>query len=204
MAFSKHRFEFFSDGLMAITMTIMVLEVNVSKPFSLENIGELLQSILIYFVSFFIVGWFLSRHHRLIDDTKKITNRIISRNLLFLFFVALIPVVTKLMIENHASNISVLTYTAVFLLANIAFFILTGEVWKQIPKEEIEEMKVQRSKYHKHPYIHMITNCIVVILIVPLAIIFPKLSIVVFIIIPIAFVFMNFFIEYDRGSLKKE
>jgi len=80
---------------MAIIMTIMVLEIHISDTFSLESIVELLKSILIYFISFFIVGWFLNRHHHLIDNTKQITQKIIIKNLFFLFFVALVPVFTK-------------------------------------------------------------------------------------------------------------
>jgi len=58
MKFSKHRFEFFSDGVMAIVMTIIVLEIPIPKILNLDGIAEPLKSILIFFVSFFIVGMF--------------------------------------------------------------------------------------------------------------------------------------------------
>jgi uncharacterized membrane protein len=101
--FSKHRFEFFSDGVMAIIMTIMVLEIPLPENFDLEHTIGLLKSTLIFFVSFFIVGWFWNKHHHLIDYMEILTNKIIWRNLLFLFFVALIPKFTELIIE-HSNN----------------------------------------------------------------------------------------------------
>lgn len=200
MIYSKHRFEFFSDGLMAIIMTIMVLEIHVSSPFSLKNIEELLKSILIYFISFFIAGWFLNRHHHLIDNTKKITQKIIWRNLVFLFFVALIPVFTKLIIENNANNIAIIAYDIVFLLANVSFYVLEKETRKQITKEEIEKIEAIRTEIMKHKYsiIRFATGCIILFGLVVLSIIFPKFSIIMYIVFPVVFAIMNIFIERDH------
>ena len=202
MVYSKHRFEFFSDGLMAIIMTIMVLEIHVSSPFSLENIEELLTSILIYFVSFFIVGWFLTRHHHLIDNTKKITQKIIWKNLFFLFFVALVPVFTKLIIENNADNIAIIAYDIVFLLANVSFIGLQKETRKQITKEELEKMEAMRTERmkQKHSFFKFVIGCILLCGFVVLSIIFPKFSIIMYIVFPITFAIMSIFIEHDPSK----
>ena len=202
MVYSKHRFEFFSDGLMAIIMTIMVLEIHVSSPFSLENIEELLKSILIYFVSFFIVGWFLNRHHYLIDNTKEITQKIIWKNLLFLFFVALIPIFTKLIIENNDNNVAIIAYDIVFLLANASFLVLEKETRKQITKEELKKIEAIRIEImkHKHSLLRFVVGCIILFGLVALSIVFPKFSIIMYIVFPIIFAVMSIFIEYDQGK----
>jgi len=202
MVYSKHRFEFFSDGLMAIIMTIMVLEIHVSSPFSLENIEELLKSILIYFVSFFIVGWFLYRHHHLIDNTRKITQKIIWKNLFFLFFVALVPVFTKLIIENNADNIAIIAYDIVFLLANVSFFVLEKETRKQITKEELEKieaLRVDRMK-QKHSVLKFVIGCVILFGFFVLSIIFPKFSIIMYIVFPIIFAITSIFVEHDPSK----
>jgi len=199
MVYSKHRFEFFSDGLMAIVMTIMILEIRISDQFSFEKINELLKSILIYFVSFFIVGWFLNRHHHLIDNTKQITQKIIWKNLFFLFFVALVPVFTKLIIENNAKNIAIIAYDIVFLLANVSFFVLERETRKQISKEEfdkIEALRKERMK-QKHSIFRFVIGCIVLLGLFVLTIVFPKFSLIVYIVFPINFAIISLFVEHD-------
>ena len=199
MEFSKHRFEFFSDGFMAILMTIMVLEIPVLKPFTFENIEYLLRAIFIFFISFFIVGWFWNKHHHLIDLTPKITNKIIWRNLIFFFFVALIPLFTKMIIENNASNLAIVSYDIVFLLANIFFLILAHECRKQIPKEEKEKIETIRAERLKSKFsiILFLLFWIVLIGLIIFSFIFPLLSIITFIVFPIVFALMNLFIERD-------
>jgi uncharacterized membrane protein len=204
MEFSKHRFEFFSDGFMAIVMTIMVLEIYVSKSFSIESIEELLKSILIYFISFFIVGWFLNRHHHLIDNTKKITSKIIWKNLVFLFFVALVPVFTKLIIENNANNIAIIAYDIVFLLANLSFQILKHESWRQIAEEEKKRIRDERMKKRKHSYLQIAMGCIILLGLVVLSIIFPKFSLIMYIGFPITFALIHIFLENDPEKHNKE
>jgi uncharacterized membrane protein len=197
MEYSRHRFEFFSDGFMAIVMTIMVLEIYVSKSISIEGVEELLKSILIYFISFFIVGWFLTRHHHLIDNTQKITSKIIWKNLVFLFFVALVPIFTKLIIENNANNMTIIAYDIVFLLANLSFQILRHESWNQIEKEEREKIHAERLKNHKYLTLRIVIGCIILLGLVVLTIFFPKLSLIMFIVFPIIFALMNIFFDFD-------
>jgi len=200
MVYSKQRFEFFSDGLMAIIMTIMVIDIHVSSPFSLKDIDDLLESILIYFVSFFIVGWFLNRHHHLISNTKKITPRIFWQNLMFLFFVALIPIFTKLIIENNADNIAIISYDIVFLLANVLFYVMEKETRKQISKEEMERIRAIRTEMmkQKHSRLKIVSGSILLIGLAVLSIFLPQFSLIMFIVFPIISLMMNISIKYDR------
>jgi len=202
MEYPKHRFEFFSDGLMAIVMTIMVLEITVSREFSFENIGEFLQSILIYFVSFFIVGWFLNRHHHIIHNTKTITGKIAMKNLLFLFFVALIPVFTKLVIENNASTITIFAYNIVFLLANATFLVLANEAKKQITEEQWKELSAARGGYHQHSYLRVIVGGVILCGLGALSILFTKISLILYMAFPITFALLNMFFEHGESWIK--
>jgi uncharacterized membrane protein len=189
MEYSKHRFEFFSDGVMAIIMTIMVVEIPVTNLFSIETLNELLKSILIFFVSFFIVGWFWHKHHRLIDGVGKITGKIARRNLFFLFFVALLPLFTKLMILNPDNIIAVLSYSIVYLIANLCFFILSREVYLQARLELPHEVHKQVKKRSISVTILMryIVHCIILIGLFVFGILFPRFSILVYLAFPVMF-----------------
>ncbi|MCL2608390.1 MAG: TMEM175 family protein [Treponema sp.] len=204
MEYPKHRFEFFSDGLMAIVMTIMVLEITVSREFSFENIEEFLQSILIFFVSFFIVGWFMNKHHYLIRNTKTITGKIAMKNLVFLFFVALIPAFTKMVIENNASTITVLAYNTVFVLANLSFLVLGIESRRQLPKEEWHMLFTTRIRYHRHSYLRVFVGVIILLGLAAMSIVFTKLSMILYIIFPVAFALLNIFIERGERCIKRK
>jgi uncharacterized membrane protein len=206
MVYSKHRFEFFSDGVMAIIMTIMVLEIPVPKPFSLEGFGDLLKSILIFFVSFFIVGGFLYKHHHLIDSVEKITPKMIWRNFVFLFLVALLPVFTKLILENDGNNMAIISYDAIFLLANISFIILAHEARKQIAPDELEKMKAARgtTAVGKLALVRFVISCALFLGMIVISILIPVFSIIMFIVFPVAFNLLNVFKEVTtRGEAAK-
>jgi uncharacterized membrane protein len=192
LEYSKHRFEFFSDGVMAIIMTIMAIEIPVSDIFSLEKIGELLESILIFFVSFFIVGWFWNRHHRLIDGVQKITERIVWRNLFFLFFLALLPLFTKWMLLNPDNIITVISYGVVYLIVHFCFFVLSREVYHEIRHELCHEFHehVKRHSASFVIFIRYIIHCIILIGLFVFGILFPQFSILIYIAFPLAFTFL--------------
>jgi uncharacterized membrane protein len=190
--YSKHRFEFFSDGVMAIIMTIMVVEIPISDIFSFEEAGKFLESIIIFFISFFIVGWFWNKHHRLIDRVQKLNGNIVWKNLLFLFFVALLPLFTKLMILNSNNIITVISYDVVYLIANFCFFILTREVYHQVLRELPDEL-------HKHAkkravpfivYLRYIAHAVILVWLLAATILFPDFSMLLYIVFPIMFMLL--------------
>ena len=115
MDLTKHRFEFFSDGVMVIIITIMVLEIPLPTQFDYMSILSFIYSIFIFFISFFIVGSFWNKHHWLIDHVDIITNKIVWRNMIFLFFLALMPIFTKLVLENPTNIIPLLTYNILYI-----------------------------------------------------------------------------------------
>lgn len=121
MKISKNRFEAFSDGILAIIITIMVLDIPIPEAFNIQETGRLISSISTYFVSFFIVGSYWQRHYRLFNKFKEVSNKIIWRNLVFLFLVSLIPIFTKWVMRNPDNYIPLVGYMMLFTLTTFAF-----------------------------------------------------------------------------------
>jgi uncharacterized membrane protein len=108
----KRRLEAFSDGVIAIIITIMVLELKVPHGDSLEALAPLLPVMLSYVLSFIYVGIYWNNHHHLMHPVSKITGGALWGNLHLLFWLSLIPFVTGWMGENHFSALPVACYGA--------------------------------------------------------------------------------------------
>lgn len=121
----KGRLEAFSDGVLAIIITIMVLELKVPHGTDLAVLSPLIPVFLSYVLSFIYVGIYWSNHHHLLHAVRHVNGRILWANLHLLFWLSLIPFVTGWMGENHFAAWPVAFYGAVLLLAAIAYFILT-------------------------------------------------------------------------------
>ena len=121
----KGRLEAFSDGVLAIIITIMVLEMKVPHGDSLAALSPLIPVFLSYVLSFIFVGIYWSNHHHLLHAVRHVNGRILWANLHLLFWLSLIPFVTGWMGENHFTAWPVAFYGAVLLFAAIAYFILT-------------------------------------------------------------------------------
>jgi uncharacterized membrane protein len=122
---SKNRLEAFSDGVLAIIITIMVLELHVPHGINLDSLLPLIPKILSYVLSFIFLGIYWNNHHHLFQAVKRVNGRILWANLHLLFWLSLIPFVTGWMGENNFSPLPVALYGLVLLLAAIAYFILT-------------------------------------------------------------------------------
>lgn len=121
---SKTRLEAFSDGVLAIIITIMVLELKVPHGTDLAVLAPLLPVFLSYVLSFIYVGIYWSNHHHLLHAVRHVNGRILWANLHLLFWLSLIPFVTGWMGENHFAAWPVALYGVVLLFAAIAYFIL--------------------------------------------------------------------------------
>ncbi|HEX6185978.1 MAG TPA: TMEM175 family protein [Pyrinomonadaceae bacterium] len=117
--------EAFSDGVLAIIITIMVLELKVPHGADLPTLAPLIPVFLSYVLSFIYVGIYWSNHHHLLHAVRHVNGRILWANLHLLFWLSLIPFVTGWMGENHFAALPVALYGVVLLLAAIAYFILT-------------------------------------------------------------------------------
>ena len=122
---TKGRMEAFSDGVFAVIITIMVLEMKSPQGTDLAALQPLLPVFSCYVLSFVYVGIYWNNHHHLLQAAKHVTGRILWANLHLLFWVSLTPFVTAWMGENHFAAWPVALYGVVFLCAGIAYFFLT-------------------------------------------------------------------------------
>ena len=119
-----NRLEAFSDGVIAIIITIMVLELKVPHSADLNTLRPLLPVFLTYALSFVYVGIYWNNHHHLLRVCHRINGGIMWANLHLLFWLSLFPFVTGWMGENHFSPLPSALYGAILLLAAIAYYIL--------------------------------------------------------------------------------
>ena len=118
------RLEAFSDGVIAIIITIMVLELKVPHGAELGALRPLIGVLISYVLSFVFIGIYWNNHHHLLHAAGKVNARILWANLHLLFWLSLIPFVTGWMGENHFAAVPVALYGAVLLMAGLAYFTL--------------------------------------------------------------------------------
>jgi len=120
----KARLEAFSDGVIAIIITIMVLEMKVPHGDSLGELAPVLPVFLSYVLSFVYVGIYWNNHHHLLHAASRVSGSILWANLHLLFWLSLFPFATGWMGENHFTAIPTALYGVVLLMAAIAFYLL--------------------------------------------------------------------------------
>jgi uncharacterized membrane protein len=167
---TRARLEAFSDGVIAIIITIMVLELKVPHEPSLEALAKLLPVFMSYLLSFIFVGIYWGNHHHLLHTVHHITGKIIWANMGLLFCLSLIPFTTAWMGENHFSNIPVATYAVNLLFCAIAFYILQKTIMAHYTQSSklIEALKKQEIKG--------IISLLMYITSIPCALYYPAIS----------------------------
>jgi uncharacterized membrane protein len=120
----KNRLEAFSDGVLAIIITIMVLEMKVPHGADVASLEPVLPVFLSYVLSFIYVGIYWNNHHHLLHASHRVNGTILWANLHLLFWLSLFPFVTGWMGENHFTTAPTALYGTVLLLAAIAYMIL--------------------------------------------------------------------------------
>jgi len=121
---TKGRLEAFSDGVLAIIITIMVLEFQAPHTSSVAALRPMIPMFLSYVLSFVFVGIYWNNHHHLLHAVQKVNGRVLWANLHLLFWLSLVPFATDWMGENHMDAIPVALYGAVLFMAGLAFSIL--------------------------------------------------------------------------------
>jgi uncharacterized membrane protein len=120
----KSRLEAFSDGVIAILITIMVLELKVPEGAQFRSLIPVIPLFLNYALSFIYLGIYWNNHHQLLHACNRVTGAILWANLNLLFWLSLIPVTTAWMSENHNAAAPSALYGADLLMAAIAYFLL--------------------------------------------------------------------------------
>jgi uncharacterized membrane protein len=121
---SKGRMEAFSDGVLAVVITIMVLELKSPHGASPGDLRPLVPVLLSYVLSFIYVGIYWNNHHHLLHATQRVNGATLWANLHLLFWLSLIPFTTAWMGDNYRSSWPVAVYGIVLLLAGVAYYIL--------------------------------------------------------------------------------
>jgi uncharacterized membrane protein len=134
------RLEAFSDGVLAIIITIMVLELKVPHAVNLSALKPVLPVLLSYVLSFIYLGIYWNNHHHLFQATEEVSGGILWANLHLLFWLSLFPFTTAWMGENHLAAIPTAIYGLVLLMAAIAYYVLQRTI---ISKEGRESLLAQ-------------------------------------------------------------
>jgi uncharacterized membrane protein len=134
---NKGRLEAFSDGVLAIIITIMVLELKVPHGADFEALRGIIPIFLSYILSFIYIGIYWNNHHHLLQATKKVNGKILWANLHLLFWLSLVPFTTGWMGENHFASHPTALYGINLLFAAISYTILQSLIVKHHGKEYI-------------------------------------------------------------------
>src|SRR5260221_3839879 len=140
----KGRLEAFSDGVMAIIITIMVLELRVPAGSELASLRPLIPVFSSYVLSFVFLGIYWNNHHHMLHAAKQVSGGILWANLHLLFWLSLIPFVTGWMGQNHLAPVPVSLYGAVLLMAGIAYYILARRLITQHGKDSALALAIGR------------------------------------------------------------
>ncbi|HEV8375106.1 MAG TPA: TMEM175 family protein [Candidatus Polarisedimenticolia bacterium] len=125
---NKTRIEAFSDGVIAILITIMVLELKVPQGTDLQALRPLLPVFLTYVLSFVFLGIYWNNHHHMLHLAGRINGKILWANLHLLFWLSLIPFATRWMGENHLAPLPTAIYGGILLLASLAYLLLQAAI----------------------------------------------------------------------------
>ena len=124
----KGRLEAFSDGVLAIILTIMVLEIKVPHGADFAALKPLLPVALSYLLSFIYIGIYWNNHHMMLASTNRVSGGILWANLHLLFWLSLVPFATGWMGENHFARPAMVLYGVILLMAGIAYWILQSRI----------------------------------------------------------------------------
>ncbi len=127
---NKNRLEAFSDGVLAIIITIMVLEIKLPKDASWRALESLLPVLESYLLSFIYIGIYWNNHHHLIHSTRRVNGKILWANLHLLFWLSLVPLATRWNGENNFTETTMALYGLILLMSGFAYFILQSIIIK--------------------------------------------------------------------------
>ena len=143
---NKSRLEAFSDGVLAIIITIMVLEIKVPHGSDWFLLKELIPIFISYIISFTCIGIYWGNHHHLLHTIRQVNSKIILANLHLLFWLSLIPFASGWMGENHFTANPVALYSIIFCMCGIAYAILQKIIFDSVSGESKLEQALKKQK----------------------------------------------------------
>lgn len=175
---NKSRLETFSDGLFAVVITIMVLQMDAPSDVTLRSVIPMLPVFFSYVLSFIYCAIFWINHHHLLAATRRVNSAVLWTNLNFLFWVSLIPFFTSWVDENHVSPIPVAAYGISLFMVVVSYRILELVLFHI---HDADALLVRILRPGRREKFSMIAFCIAV----PLAFVHPFVSLGIYIIIAI-------------------
>ena len=132
---NKTRLEAFSDAVIAIIMTIMVLELKIPHGDNLDALKPLIPVFLAYVLSFIYLGIYWNNHHHMLQATRKVNGKVLWSNMLLLFWLSMVPFATGWMGENHFAPLPTALYGVVLLLCAVSYTLLQNKLTKHTDGE---------------------------------------------------------------------
>jgi uncharacterized membrane protein len=191
---NKSRLEAFSDGVLAIIITIMVLEIKAPEDDSFESLQRLIPVFLSYVLSFIYVGIYWNNHHHMLQVVKKINGSILWSNLFLLFWLSLIPFATSWIGEHHFSAVPMSVYGFVLLMCAIAYNILQNKIIKLEGSDSILHRAVENDLKGKISTLAYVSA-------IPLAFVSPWISGLIYIAIALLWIIPDSRIEKQLNKL---
>ena len=153
----KGRLEAFSDGVIAVIITIMVLELKVPHDSRLEALAPILPVFLTYVLSFIYVGIYWNNHHHMLHTVQHVSGGILWANLHLLFWLSLVPFVTGWMGENHFDALPTAVYGVVMLMSAIAYWILQRTILAALGPDSVLHRAIGRDLKGKlSPFLYVL------------------------------------------------
>ncbi|MCB9281078.1 MAG: DUF1211 domain-containing protein [Lewinellaceae bacterium] len=175
---TKGRMEAFSDGVLAIIITIMVLEMKPPHGATMEELRPLYPKFLSYVLSFVFLGIYWNNHHHMLQAVKRVNGRILWANMHLLFWLSLVPFTTAWMGENHFASLPVALYGVDLLLSGTAYYILSRVLIVHHGKDSTLARAVGRD-------IKGIISAVVYAVSIPMAFINPMIACTLFVVVAI-------------------
>jgi len=176
---TKSRLEAFSDGVIAIIITIMVLELEVPHGTDWHAIKEVLAGLLSYALSFTLVAIYWGNHHHLIHTVSHVNTRIIWANIHLLFWLSLIPFATRWANESNFNTVSVAIYAGLQAICGVAYYLLLKAILNSPShREQVHESLEKQTKKG-------ITSLLIYLAAIPLAFVHPLISAAMFFVVAI-------------------
>ena len=193
MKTSTARLEAFSDGVIAVIITIMVLELKVPHANGLAGLRDILPTLLIYLLSFTFTGIYWINHHHLLSNIHQADHALLYSNLGFLFCLSLLPFFTSYMLEKEVDAFSVALYAVSMIVTGFSFLLLRLAVDRHLRIEGklARENELERRK-------HLISLALYVVAI-PLASVHPRLALADIALVTLVWIIPTATIKPDRS-----